>query len=66
MIGKFIVPISSIGTLWKKPQFFNIIDEKGNMLGKILARFFISLMPSSHNKLSQHSKVISDCMLKLY
>ena len=42
LIGSFNVPIASmVGTLYKRPQYFNIVDSDGNIQGKILARFFL-------------------------
>lgn len=42
MLGSFLVPIiSMVGTLYKRPQYYSIVDTDGNCQGKILARFFL-------------------------
>ena len=30
-----------VGVLYKRPQYFTLIDPEGNIQGKILARFFL-------------------------
>lgn len=42
MIGQFLVPIvSMLQKLYKRPQYYNVVDADGNMQGKILARFYL-------------------------
>lgn len=42
MVGQFLVPVSSLeSTLFKRPQYYNVIDGEGKLQGKILARFYL-------------------------
>lgn len=42
MVGQFLVPIvTMLDNLYKRPQYYNVIDSEGNMQGKILARFYL-------------------------
>ena len=41
LLGLFIVPITSVTTLYNYPQYYSFVDEKGNLVGKVLARFYI-------------------------
>ena len=41
LVGTFTIPLTSITTLWTKPQYFNVIDHENYMRGKVLARFFL-------------------------
>ena len=42
MLGSFMVPISTMcDKLYKRPQYYTVLDSDGNCQGKILARFFL-------------------------
>ena len=41
LIGQFLVPVASIMTLYRTPQYYEVIDADGAVQGKILARFFL-------------------------
>jgi hypothetical protein len=40
-IAEFAVPLESIMTRCKRPQFFNILNENGQFMGQILANFYL-------------------------
>ena len=48
IVGHFLVPVRSMRRLYKKPQYYNVIDSNGELQGKILARFYIK--PKDENK----------------
>jgi hypothetical protein len=42
-----MVPVMSITEFYTYPQFYNVIDDSGNMIGKILARFYLHKKPTA-------------------
>jgi hypothetical protein len=42
-----MVPVMSITQFYTYPQFYNVIDDSGNMIGKILARFYLYKKPTA-------------------
>ena len=57
-----MIPVSSIKTCFSYPQFYNVVDDNGNMAGKILARFFLFLKPV--RKTDDIEKKIREKMVK--
>lgn len=49
LIGQFNVPIDSITELYTLPQYFDFLDSEMNIVGKLLARFY--LIPKSADKI---------------
>ena len=41
LIGQFLLPVTSLTTLYNYPQYFNFVDESGNLTGRVLARFYL-------------------------
>jgi len=41
ILGEFTVPVNSMSTEIQRPQFFNVINEEGQLEGQVLARFYI-------------------------
>lgn len=37
LIGQFLLPVTSLTTLYNFPQYFNFVDESGNLTGRVLA-----------------------------
>ena len=59
-LGQFLVPISSmVDNLYKRPQYFNLIDSEGKIQGKILARFFLLKRDQSANEDAKKSEVFN-------
>jgi len=55
------VPVKSIINLYTYPQFYNVVDDSGNMIGKLLARFY--LHESKNDKFDDNEKKIRDLLL---
>lgn len=43
VIGEFAVPVQSIMTRSKRPQFFNLLNEDGQFMGQLLCNFFLEV-----------------------
>lgn len=60
VLGEFSVPVKSIqGQLFKKPQYFNVVNNDGELQGQVLARFFLKeIDPNKKN--DEHVEVIRE------
>jgi hypothetical protein len=51
-----------VDTLYKKPQYFNLIDSEGKIQGKILARFFLLKRDQTGNEEAKKSEIFNYMM----
>lgn len=50
VLGEFSVPVKSLCNFYKKPQFFNVINNEGKLQGQVLARFYLKSIDKKKKK----------------
>lgn len=63
MIGEFTLTMSSITQLYAYPQYFDVVDSNQQLVGKILARFY--LKSREYNLAEKEAKEIREQLMHI-